>query len=402
MAHRVGFSLALVFGLLTGVTCVVAQDAALSELYGLGVHEYYAGQYPEAELHLTELIAKSGKDPRPYFFRGLIYSATGRYDEAEQDFRAGAELEAKSSDQFYDVSRSLQRVQGTVRLTIEKHRREARIAVGDVAGKRARARYEEFLREEEQSLYRPRRGATPVTPPPVQPGAGTPPSPTPPTPPTPSTPQPTPPPVDDPFRTPPTTPAAPTPQPPAATDPFGAPTPPAPPTPAAPTPQPPAATDPFGAPATPATPSPQPPGAADPFGNLQPAQPPAAGGATAGQPGAGDAAASGKKKGALRGLFRALGNTVPKPAIPSGMVPPGMPGAPGGGARPGNADPFGDDAPGPGNQPNDPFGDAPGGGAPSDAPDQPAAPGNDPFGPAPNQPQNPTPPAADNDPFGNP
>ncbi len=341
MAKNVSLA-AILLGLCASVSLVQAQDAILSELYGRGVHAFHAGKYDVAHDFLSQAIEKGTQDPRCYIFRGLAYTQSGRPEEAAADFKRGAELEAGDVDQFYNVARALQRVQGEVRLTIEKHRNEARIAAQEVAAKRARAKYEAFLNDEQRVLLAPSGAVQPVVP--EASGTAN---------------------VNDPFGAgstgpapagAPATAAAPSAVPAEATtttdatppaagtaDPFGA------------TPQPPAA-DPFGAlntnpPATTAKP-------ADPFAPAA-ATPPATAPATAG---------GGSKRGALGGLFRALKGTVPTPSLPGGI--PGLPGGPGAGN-----DPFGAPA-GPG---GDPFAPRPGGNDPF-APPGGAAPGGDPFG----------------------
>jgi hypothetical protein len=318
-----------------GATTLRADDQVLAELYGRGVHAFYAEKYEDAHEYLSQAIDKGTQDPRCYYFRGLTYALTGRDEEAAADFKKGAEVEATAADQLYNVSRALQRVQGEVRLQIEQHRQSARLAARDLAAKRARARYEQFLKDEQEGLLKP--DTAPIAPRPVSPDSGA---------------------LKDPFGD-----EAPVPS--VASDSAAGATPPD----AGPSATPPAvatppAADPFGAPPS-ATPATTQPAARDPFG--APATAPAAAPGTAGD-----------KRGALRGLFRALRGTVPTPAIP------GVPGGAG-------DDPFG--APG-----NDPFGAPPAGNDPFGAP--PA--GNDPFGapPAGNDPFG-APPAG-NDPFGAP
>jgi tetratricopeptide (TPR) repeat protein len=278
-----------------------AQDPLLEELYGQGVHAYYQGEYSEAHDLLTAAIDEGSRDPRCFYFRGLAYEKLGRPDEADADFAQGAELEAKLGTQFYAVGRSLERVQGEVRLKLEAFRQVARVEARRNELQRKADRYEQFQRDEGNVL----RGNTtaPETLPtvpdngeddPTAPFGGTPRAVTP----TPRTtdPPPTPANDDDPFGTggaaPPKTPAAdddpfgggpatPPKTPAADDDPFGAAeekpaTPPAP-APAAPAPA--ADDDPFGAteekPATPAAPAPA--ADDDPFGAAapKPATPPA-------------------------------------------------------------------------------------------------------------------------------
>src|SRR4029077_10356747 len=92
-----------------------AQNSALGELYGHGVHAYNSGNYVEAYNLLTRAIDSGSEDPRCHYFRGLSYIRLGRGPEARADFAAGAELEMADTDRFYAVSKSLERIQGRAR-----------------------------------------------------------------------------------------------------------------------------------------------------------------------------------------------------------------------------------------------------------------------------------------------
>jgi hypothetical protein len=118
-----------------------AADAVLDQLYGEGVHAYFAGDYKAAHRQLDDSIRAGNRDPRCYFFRGLAAAKLGRAAEAEADFKSGARLESDNPDLMTTVSRSLQRVQGSTRTAIEGHRAAARVAA--VRARRARdaARY---------------------------------------------------------------------------------------------------------------------------------------------------------------------------------------------------------------------------------------------------------------------
>ena len=50
-----------------------AQDGVLSQLYGNGVHAYFAGDFVKAHDLLSSAIAGGSRDPRCYYFRGLAY-----------------------------------------------------------------------------------------------------------------------------------------------------------------------------------------------------------------------------------------------------------------------------------------------------------------------------------------
>src|SRR5262245_6489667 len=104
----------------------LAQDAAVTELYGNGVHAYYAGQYREAHNSLTSAISSGTQDPRCYYYRGLSFLRLGRPNEAKNDFTAGAALEYGDAAGLYHVDRALERCQGAGRLTVERYRAAAR------------------------------------------------------------------------------------------------------------------------------------------------------------------------------------------------------------------------------------------------------------------------------------
>lgn len=99
---------------------------AISASLGLGMHAYHAGDYQRSYDDLSTVIEAASRDPRAYYFRGLAALKLGRTDEAEADFTAGAEREADGRG-TWQVSRSLERVQGCDRLALERHRARARL-----------------------------------------------------------------------------------------------------------------------------------------------------------------------------------------------------------------------------------------------------------------------------------
>lgn len=137
----------------------LAQDGAMTELYGYGVHRYYAGDYFEAQRVLNMVIEAGIEDPRPHFFRGLTQYRLGMIDSAQVDFERAADLEARGR-RAVNVSFALQRIQGPVRQTIEMARLMARVAV-----------YREMMTQPQPSGGVPRPQLdVPVAP--VDPGAG--------------------------------------------------------------------------------------------------------------------------------------------------------------------------------------------------------------------------------------
>ena len=146
----VGFALV---GLMIGAQSrVAAQDSVLAEFYGAGVHSYFSGQYQDAHEYLTTAIEQGSRDPRAFYFRGLAYARLGRPDEAKSDYNKGAELEMAGADRVYPVGTSLQRVQGRLRLGVERHRQKARLAARTRDMKAKAARYERLQNAEEQVL----------------------------------------------------------------------------------------------------------------------------------------------------------------------------------------------------------------------------------------------------------
>ncbi len=151
------FGLAIVGLALAGwvslaATQLNAQDPVLSELYGRGVHQYFAGHYSDAHELLDLTIKEGDLDPRAYYFRGLSYARLGRPDEAKADFARAAELEVMNTQSAFNVGRALERIQGGERLEIERIRRMARVAARGKTKRRSRARYERFKEAEPRVL----------------------------------------------------------------------------------------------------------------------------------------------------------------------------------------------------------------------------------------------------------
>ncbi len=131
---------------------VSAEDAVLEQFYGSGVHAYFSRDYVKAHEYLTTAIDGGSVDPRPYYFRGMTYLKLGRAEEAELDFQKGATKESRDVNKFYNVSKSLERIQGRARLTLEQHRVVARMAARQEAEKLHKARYEQIRQEEGRLL----------------------------------------------------------------------------------------------------------------------------------------------------------------------------------------------------------------------------------------------------------
>ena len=132
----------------------LAQDTVMAELYGQGVHAFFAGQYEQAVTLLTTVVESGTRDPRCHYFRGLAYAKLGHPEKAEADFKKGGELESSNTDGIYAVSLALQRIQGPQRLEIERYRQEARVAARIRSLEASKARYEQQQRAD-QELQRP-------------------------------------------------------------------------------------------------------------------------------------------------------------------------------------------------------------------------------------------------------
>ena len=160
--------------IVAGLVCVLSmpstgQEGIVSQLYGNGVHAYFAGQYEEAYEFFSSAIQAGTRDPRIYYFRGLTYLKLGRPEEAQQDFVKGAELETADVNQLYPVGRALQRVQGKHRLTLEQYREEARLTAWNRQRAAEKARYQGLRQRIQEGLQQQAEGAKlPPSPPPIE------------------------------------------------------------------------------------------------------------------------------------------------------------------------------------------------------------------------------------------
>lgn len=136
-----------------------AQSPVLAEMYGRGVHQYFAGDLMNAHQSLTMAIDAGSDDPRAYYFRGLVNAATGREDEAKSDWKLAAQMES-TSPMAGLVGQSLRRVQGSTRLQLEMVRQQTKLQDRGNAKVRAQARVQELRQSEAQVL----RGAQPAAP----------------------------------------------------------------------------------------------------------------------------------------------------------------------------------------------------------------------------------------------
>jgi hypothetical protein len=132
-----------------------AQEAVLTDLYGKGVHGYFSGRCDSAIDYLSSAINGGTKDPRAFYFRALAEMRQGRSDEATLDMQMGASLETADVNQFYPVGKSLERVQGAARQTLERYRATARAEAFERQRARDTIRYEQRRRAEAEVLRKP-------------------------------------------------------------------------------------------------------------------------------------------------------------------------------------------------------------------------------------------------------
>jgi hypothetical protein len=121
----------LIVALIAGAPLIVSgqNHETAAGLYVEGVYAYFAGQSQRADSYLTQSIAGNPNDPRAFYFRGLSRVREGRQSEARADMQTGAALEARHPN-YFDVGKTLERVQGPTRLALEEYRRSARIKAG--------------------------------------------------------------------------------------------------------------------------------------------------------------------------------------------------------------------------------------------------------------------------------
>ena len=147
-----------------------ADAAQLTATYGRGVHAYFGGQASQADALLTQVAQAGSSDPRVYYFRAMARMKLGRTYEAENDMRIGATFEARNPGFGSTISKSLQRVQGTHRRTLEKFRRQARLDQLGEQQQKSQLRYETLRTRESDVL---RRKANVTLEELAQPGTGT-------------------------------------------------------------------------------------------------------------------------------------------------------------------------------------------------------------------------------------
>ncbi|MBL8868178.1 MAG: hypothetical protein JNK90_00225 [Planctomycetaceae bacterium] len=159
MARRFAFAL-LAFGSLVSLPAACSAQDVLSELYGRGVHAYFAGDTTGALTFLNDADTAGSTDPRVFYFRGLVKASMGMTDEAVVDFDKGAGLEV-SSKRAVEVGKALARIQGANRLQIEDARRKARLTAQANKAQILRDQYES-VKKSDAEMVRPAASTPPV------------------------------------------------------------------------------------------------------------------------------------------------------------------------------------------------------------------------------------------------
>jgi TolA-binding protein len=92
--------------------------------YAVGLNRFFAEDYAGAEKELAEAVRLYGRDARYFYFLGLARLHQGKQRGAEADFAEGARLEKFDLPPRAAVSRSLERIQGRVRLLLNEVREQ--------------------------------------------------------------------------------------------------------------------------------------------------------------------------------------------------------------------------------------------------------------------------------------
>lgn len=107
----------------TGYVSAAAAEPAPAEQLAAVMEAWRNGQLSEASSQLTEMIDAGTLDARAYYYRAIISEHLG--GDADADLKTAARLEAETSSTRL-INRSLENVQGPIRVRIEKFRADAR------------------------------------------------------------------------------------------------------------------------------------------------------------------------------------------------------------------------------------------------------------------------------------
>ena len=117
MIHQLRYSLVCL--------TICASVATASDLSD-GMQLFFNGDFRNAQQQLSSLLQQGQHDARIYYFRGLTHKRLGNLEAAVADFKRGAQIESSGANA--GIGEALQRVQGSDRLLLEKHRTLARLA----------------------------------------------------------------------------------------------------------------------------------------------------------------------------------------------------------------------------------------------------------------------------------
>ena len=152
MRLKIFLAVAIITGCSLSPLFAFTLDDGPGSFFGKGVHAFFAGDYQKSYTELNEAVKAKTIDPRVYLFRGLALYRMDRADAAKKDFQQGARLEVSKSNYFFDVNKSLRRIQGEERLLIENARAAARVEAKQAAQKLASLRYEATRSQEDRVL----------------------------------------------------------------------------------------------------------------------------------------------------------------------------------------------------------------------------------------------------------
>jgi hypothetical protein len=136
---RIVGSLLIVASLLTAVQAAPNLDAP--QVFAAAMLRFNRGEYQAAYPLFSTLIDAKFADPRAHYYRGLSAWRMGAFESAQDDFRAGAEVEASNPDALGMMSIQMYRIQGPARRALETARNEARLAA---YARREKERWEQF------------------------------------------------------------------------------------------------------------------------------------------------------------------------------------------------------------------------------------------------------------------
>lgn len=107
-------------------TTSTAEPLNAEHLYNKAMTHYWDGRYAEARDCLDSAIGQAPNNPSAWYFKGLCELTLGDGLAAQASVKQGAAIQATNESLSHEVGRSLERVQGPVRLWIEQALSQAR------------------------------------------------------------------------------------------------------------------------------------------------------------------------------------------------------------------------------------------------------------------------------------